>query len=241
MNYRNPELRSALAAEYVLGTLQGPARRRFERLLHADFALRRDVQRWQNDLYPGLIDALPEKTPRPQVWQAIRRQTRELTAPRREPERTGFWDNLPFWHVWSALATAAALALALYLTPGLFPEPVPPAPEYLAIVNDNASQPAWLVEVDQSNQRLAVQALRAQALAADRSFELWLLPGANQPPRSLGLVPARGTAQLALPAELLPMLAGAAGLAVSLEPSGGSPTGLPTGPVLYQGSLVPAG
>lgn len=33
MNYRNPERIDRLAAEYALGTLRGPARRRFERLL----------------------------------------------------------------------------------------------------------------------------------------------------------------------------------------------------------------
>ena len=35
-------------------------------------------------------------------------------------------------------------------------------------------------------------------------------------------------------------LAGAKQLAVSLEPSGGSPTGLPTGPVLHVAALAPA-
>jgi anti-sigma-K factor RskA len=48
---------------------------------------------------------------------------------------------------------------------------------------------------------------------------------------------AAGTARLQFPPELVPALANAT-LAVSLEPAGGSPTGLPTGPVLYSGRVV---
>ena len=41
MDYSRPELADKLAAEYALGTLRGPARRRFENLLPAHPSLRR--------------------------------------------------------------------------------------------------------------------------------------------------------------------------------------------------------
>jgi anti-sigma-K factor RskA len=58
MNYGDPRLRAMLASEYVLGTLHGRARRRFERLLGEDAGLRVTVEAWQNRLTP-LAEALP--------------------------------------------------------------------------------------------------------------------------------------------------------------------------------------
>lgn len=231
MNRRDPQVRAALAAEYALGTLRGRARQHFEQQLRADARLRREVERWQNDLYPTFIDALPERQPAARVWRTIAAQT----APRPAPEPAGLWNSLTFWHLWSAFASAAALALALYLW---LPQSSPLPADYVAVIDDEATEPAWLVQVDRAAQRLEVRALRAQTLAQERAFELWMLPDEG-PPQSLGLIPARGGATLRVAPALLQRLAQADGLAVSLEPAGGSPTGLPTGPVLYQGKLLP--
>ena len=57
--------------------------------------------------------------------------------------------------------------------------------------------------------------------------------------RSLGVIP-NGEVSLPLDRKAASDLAQGA-LAISLEPSGGSPTGLPTGPVLYSGPVLPAG
>jgi anti-sigma-K factor RskA len=62
-----------------------------------------------------------------------------------------------------------------------------------------------------------------------------MLPGADQKPVSLGLIGTAPMQDLPIPANLAPMINRAAGLAMSQEPAGGSPTGLPTGPVLYKG------
>jgi len=75
MNYRKPELQQRLAAEYVLGTLQGPARRRFERLLVEDRALQQLVQVWERRLAPWLA-AVPAQPVPPEVWQRIRERRR---------------------------------------------------------------------------------------------------------------------------------------------------------------------
>ena len=74
-------------------------------------------------------------------------------------------------------------------------------------------------------------------LAADKSFELWILPPDKSAPVSLGLLPQHGNQQLVVSAKTAALLQ-QSGLAVSLEPVGGSPTGQPTGAVLYQGKLT---
>ena len=47
MDYARPALADALAAQYVAGTLRGPARRRFEALLPSHPALQAAVRQWQ--------------------------------------------------------------------------------------------------------------------------------------------------------------------------------------------------
>lgn len=237
MNYRDPRRRAALAAEYALGTLRGPARRHFERLLHDDFALREEVRHWENDLYPPLLQALPEQPPPERVWKAINRQTRPDTAPRaRRTADSGLWRSIGFWRGWAALASAALLVLVLYQAlqkPAVTPAP---QPAYVAVVADHANRPAWLIQIN-DDYTLEVRTLRPQRREADRSFELWLLPDGERDPVSLGLLPASGGAELSLDPATRQLLPTAAGLAVSLEPAGGSPEDVATGPVLYQGLL----
>jgi anti-sigma-K factor RskA len=74
------------------------------------------------------------------------------------------------------------------------------------------------------------------AIARDRALELWMLPD-GRPPQSLGLVPATGIERVPLRSPVGVALQGIPALAVSLEPPGGSPTGAPTGPVLYTGRV----
>ena len=71
-----------------------------------------------------------------------------------------------------------------------------------------------------------------------RALELWALPASGNP-IALGLVDAEAGAVLTLATPSDALLAGAKGLAVSLEPPGGSPTGQPTGPILWTGAIVP--
>lgn len=72
-SYKDPQLRDRLAAEYVLGTLRGRARDRFEALLRYDYDLRRTVKGWEERLSP-MATAAGEITPPPRVWHAIARR-----------------------------------------------------------------------------------------------------------------------------------------------------------------------
>ena len=98
------------------------------------------------------------------------------------------------------------------------------------------AKPVLVASADRLSRYLSVKPVARVELAADRTLELWMLPdGAN--PRSLGLISATGVARVALPAPADDALRNIPALAVSLEPRGGSPTGLPTGPVLYSGPV----
>jgi anti-sigma-K factor RskA len=75
------------------------------------------------------------------------------------------------------------------------------------------------------------------SVQTDRVLELWWAR-AEGPPKSLGLIRADGTTVLRrgqLPGGLRG--SGLDHMAVSVEPPGGSPTGAPTGPVVFYGKL----
>jgi len=219
----NRELVDRLAAEYVLGTLRGRARRRFERWLVSP-QVRVMVNDWEQRL-SGLEPSLQKVTPPARVWQGIEGRL-ELGRSRRPAVR------------WLAIA-ASVLVVAMV---GLYTlRPVPPAlvATQRASIEADAQTIYWRVELLGDNQELSVRALATHPLESGKSHELWILPAQGNPV-SLGLLPARGTQHLVLTAGQRAALAGAKQLAVSVEPAGGSPTGLPTGEVIHVAPLSPA-
>jgi anti-sigma-K factor RskA len=69
-----------------------------------------------------------------------------------------------------------------------------------------------------------------------KSPELWVIEG-DKPPRSLGVIDIHGPSAHAIAAQRLAGLRAGATLAITMEPMGGSTTGLPTGPVVASGKL----
>ena len=233
MNCKNkPELRERLAAEYVLGTLRGRARDRMRRWLREDAALARAVAEWEARLTPLAQAVQPVRAPA-RVWDGIEAR---LGAAR----PGGWWDRVGFWRPLGILTSGAMAALlaAVALLPAEKPAPAEAMPAaYIAVLSDPKTQrPVLVATAGRHDARLSVRALDPAILVAGRSLELWAVPRKGGP-KSLGLVEAEhATLQLAAPADRalgdIPLLA------VSLEPKGGSPTGAPTGPVLYSGPCV---
>lgn len=226
MNYARPELLDPLAGEYVLGHLRGRARERFERLLLSDVAVAQTVTDWQERLAP-LARLAPPVVPRPRVWREIRRRI----APARSRRRPWFSARAA-----AVAASAAFLAiLGLYLArPAVTPAP---AGQQLALLTSHQGTPRWLISV--RGRHLKMLTVGAGATPPQgKSYQLWMLPGGGAKPISLGLLPSSGLASEVLSPRQVQALKGARGLAVSVEPHGGSPTGLPTGPVVYTGSFI---
>jgi anti-sigma-K factor RskA len=229
MDYGRPSLADALAAQFVAGTLRGPARRRFETLLPSHPALQHAVRIWQDRLIP-LTGALQPQRPSPAVWRAI--EQRLWPAPAAQP----WWQRLGLWRALSAATMAAVVGLTvLVLTP-------PPAQAPVVVVlqgtgADTTVGGSIVASLSGDGRAMVTRTLTPVSLTTDRVLELWSVPPQGNP-RSLGLITANGATVLdrsKLPATLLK--GGTAALAVSVEPPGGSPTGVPTGPVVFAGKL----
>lgn len=220
MNVFKGELPDRLAAEYVLGTLSGGARRRFDALLPAHPVLRDAVAGWESRLFPMALKAEAVQ-PGARVWSGIEQQLGWAAPKAAAPGR------LRFWQLFATAATVAAVVL------GTLPRHEPVAPPMIVVLHATQGSATIVAGLSPDRRQLTVQPLQKVALTSDQSLELWALKK-DGPPASLGVIAAdklTAVNRRALPADTK-------GLAVSLEPLGGSSTGAPTGPVLFVGELT---
>jgi anti-sigma-K factor RskA len=228
MTIRDEEEQDQLAAEYALGVLDGAERQAFARALARDPDLAARVEFWNRLLGP-LAEAVAPVEPPAALWSRIEAaHDRPALA---APVPAGWWSSLAFWRPAGLLGALAAVLLALYVA-----LVAPSAPTHVAVLNAEGNRQAVVVTLDLASAAIAVRPLAP--FAAQGALELWLLPGAGAAPRSLGLISATAAVARSVAPERLRGLAAGAALAVSLEPAGGSPTGLPTGPVLCSGPLL---
>ncbi|WAJ70435.1 anti-sigma factor [Catenovulum adriaticum] len=236
MNYLVEDRRNALAAQYVLGTLRGGARRRYQQLMMQHQLVRETTWIWEQ--YINVLGhKLEPKTPSDKVWVEVSqrlgfdedsiastRQTSSASAEVVELKSAKFWPGL------ASIATAAAIILAVIL---VRLEPVDSTPSQFAVVQSEKAQALWLIEVGE--QQIKVKATDKLTAQANNDYELWFVASDGRAPVSLGLLPKSGELNLAK-SDLFGTVELAA-LAVSLEPLGGSPSGSPT-KVLYTTELV---
>jgi anti-sigma-K factor RskA len=228
MRYNDPQLRDKLAAEYVIGTLRGRARARFQSLLRYDAGLRRIVAEWEEHLTP-LAAAASEVAPPTRVWQGIARRI----GGRSSQARVAFWRGL------AVASTAFALVLAIFV--GMRPAPELPMAS-VAVMSNDKGEPSMVVSwpsmKEARDPHVRVKVLQEHpTMAAGTAWELWMLPRGQAAPVSMGLITTDVNQVMKVRPELARRMgAGEAwGVAMSVEPAGGSPTGAPTGPVIYKG------
>jgi anti-sigma-K factor RskA len=232
MKHDDPKMIDALAAEYVLGTLSGRARRRFERWRSKEWHVERRVQAWEERL-SGLALRLSPMRPSPHVWSQIEKRIGANAGPRTAtppPQRAARWQ-----------AIAASVALLAVLVGGFFMyrSMLGPNLQPLATLTaQNATQPAWDLSADEGLRHLRARAGAGATAQAGKSYELWALPDNGSAPVSLGVIPAIGEIDRELTDAQRAALRGSSKVAVSLEPEGGSTTGAPTGPVLFVAERV---
>jgi anti-sigma-K factor RskA len=228
-----------IAAEYVLGVLGAEERREVERRLAQEPALASEVAFWEQRLM-GLADTVAAVTPPPTTWSRIEAAIDAPAADRARPPSPAWqpatmWQSLAFWRSFGiASATLAAASIAALAYIGLVPSARAPL---MATLGGAGGQPNFVATVAATGNRLVL--VPAALLTNDpRAMQLWLIPAGEARPHSLGLVLPGQPIALDIPRDLAGRLTPDATLAISLEPPGGSPTGLPTGPVIASGKLA---
>lgn len=222
-----------LAGIYVLGALELDEARAVEALADRDAHVAHAIETWQNRLAPLARLARP-RAPPSWLWERI-----ALSV--------GFerdWDQVetflepPLWRqlrdslvVWRAAAAASIALVVAVLLIGVFTPAE--APRYAAALSPQGTPgPAFMVETLPDGSIL-VRPVAKINVASGKDLELWARPAGARQPVALGVLPSIG--RRVVPRETIGT---DTDILVSLEPQGGSPTGQPTGPVLYGGTLA---
>ena len=235
------DLPDMTAAELALGLLDGSERAAALRRLASEPGFAGEVERWR-DWLGALFASWPAVTAPDAVATRV-----EASLDAQRGVLVAANDNTGGVARWRGLAVAASIAACLLLAVTtllmLRPAPAPiripvrvpvaaPAPLLAAIVPTGKGAP---IAAAYDPASATVRIAGGVDVPAGHSAELWAIQG-SAAPRSLGVIPA-GPARVIVPAAVRPALAAETVLAISIEPAGGSPTGLPTGPVVATGKL----
>lgn len=263
MNYRNPELRDRLASEYVIGTLHGLARQRFESLMRGDQELAERVQTWQERLQP-LADALPPMAPSEQLlWKieqrlgfepsspATARPAAESNAatqpaaaavnPRKRPSEAvsapGFWQRLfaplPVGALAMGLALGFIIPRMLVVLSGESAQQSLLPASYVGVLADAQGRHGMAISSLRHGRSVDVKQLQTVEMAPDRVLFLWGIDKSGSA-RPVTPLPNQKFATAVLPDTSERLFADIVELAVSAEPAGQKPT-QPSGAFLFRG------
>ncbi len=227
----NPEALDLLAGEYVLGTLDARQTATVAAAMLRDPVLEALVADWVRRLDP-LTRLAPPEAPPTDLWERI-----AARLPGAAPAKAGWLSGAWLWRGWAVGASLAAAVFAgLAFIPG-------EKPAYMTVMVSDRSAPAWIAQTDRSG-GITLAAVRPafgdpQPAAPDgRVMQLWGLRPGDAGPTSLALLP-RTPGRVTIPAPALRPVNNML-VEISLEPEGGSPTGRPTGPILFYGRLIEA-
>jgi anti-sigma-K factor RskA len=240
MNYLLPERLDRLAREYALGTLAGPARRRFERLLRQAPAAVRAVGAWQERL-GGLAGAVPAMQPSDSVWRRL--EERLFVSARAAPRGPlqWLWGLLSVRALGGALAGALLFAVLLRLQPGLIglePQSEMLPQSYVGLLTDSAGAPTVLASSRRHGRQLTVKLLQPVVIPSGSVAQLWALPRDGSAAFPVGVVPGTGSATVALADTSEKLFFNVSRLAVSIEAAPARAGDKPSGDFVLSGPCV---
>lgn len=224
MRYSDSELVNQLAAEYVLGTLNGPARARFETLLHERKDFREQTEDWERRL-GFLLERVVEVPPPPPAWETIAARIAPIAVVQQERgvlERLGWWQRV---------AATACAALVVMVAVFLWPRPPVDGAEtgYVVLLRDDTQRAVWVINTLPDLAELEITTAAPLDVPPGKSCYLWVRPESSDQLFVLGLLPESGATRIQVRDELRQFLPGQ--LIVSMEDANGAQPIIPTDPM----------
>jgi anti-sigma-K factor RskA len=227
-----PDEIDALAAEYVLGTLDAAERSAVAARRQREPVLDAAVRDWELRLAPLDAATVPVAPP-PDLAERVARRIAALPAAvtgiadladmRRRMER---WRRMAF----AASAVAASLLAVVGLRETLWQ---PETQRYVAVFAKDDVLPAFYFTIDLKTRELTIRPVGAERQPG-KTYQMWIASDRlGRTPRSLGLIDEALAPTRKHLTDFEPDLLQNATFGVSLEPAGGSPTGVPTSPALH--------
>lgn len=231
------------AAEYALGVLNSEEEAQIRELAARDSTLRRELIRWEEQLSRFAEELAPVDPPE-KVWRSL-----ELYLARGLGEQRGFhvkadakpslWNNAAFWRgiSFASLATAAAACVVAIAASFQSSTIAPVNGRLVAALAAGEGRAAFVATYDPARKQIVI--IPATVLDdPNRVPELWLVTRDNRV-ISLGVIPSGKAEAVQIPPELVDETSAGAGLVITLEPPGGAPGGVATGPAIAKGELSP--
>lgn len=230
-----------LAAEYVLGTLDAGERASVAARRQREPTLNASIASWEARL-ASLSDVVPPVQPPSGIFARIEARLRTASSPNAlnaaVPTVADLTLRLNRWRVAAIAATSIAASLLIAFGTLQF-APKPKSKNLVAVLQKDAQSPAFLVSVNVDDRVMTVRPVSAKH-EAGKSFELWIIHDSLGQPKSLGVIDEIAPTRAPTLAAYKPDVIAGSTYAVSLEPEGGSPTGAPTGPVVFAGKMIEA-
>ncbi len=220
--------------EVVIGLADEAECARIERMAAEDITVARMLDQARKRF--GELDdtARPEALP-DDMWARISGRL-ETVEPEpaivRDPDVVPFRrpDNAPRAMSWATIGSlAASVVLAIALAWTLFSQK---DPAVIAVLINDAGEPVAVVEGSVDNTTL-ITLLGPTTVPEGRIMQVWTKPDEDGPPVSLGVLSRPTSTRLEV--ENLPAPSANQLYEITFEQAGGSPTGLPTGPIHGKG------
>ena len=229
------ENEKTLAAEFVLGLLEGKNLAEAEQRLVSDAAFAREVEIWRTR-FMAFDDATEPRPAGEALWRKIEAAMQTPAPARATPSALS--------QLWGSIGVLRAATLAASFAAVLFAVGLGAAVKYarnqqpvMVAVLLNGEKSGAVVHVF-ADGRVALVPLTTIDVPEGRVLEVWTLPSRERGPVSVGLMSQARKLQLNLKDLTAPNLNQL--FEITLEPAGGSPIGRPTGPVLFKGTTSQA-
>ncbi len=218
------------AFEFVLGTMRGKERQRFEKELHADMEQQKAVQFWEEKLMP--MSPYEQRTPAADTWKKI---SERIATPEREDKKTGF----SFANFWQWAAPSVAAIGLMFVLFGYYPGKMADTPntDYVAVLTSEDGKP-FLTAITAENGKKMWLKWDSSEFDRDSSMQLWAKSKRDGEIRPITVFDDADTATVALTTSTWRLITDAESLILTEEEPGGSAIDEPSDILIAQGVCV---